>query len=321
MSAPTKTTAAAPAIIRWKDLEPSWHLARQEPGYMRWMIQWVGGPEGYYNCSPGQAVISEDAVVGFMHIPQNNRQRGLHYHSITEIYVILRGEVLGWDGHGEEHRAGPLDCIYIPAGVPHGVRTYGDEPVDLIWLHDALEKKGTTVYWDPSLPNPQDESKETIKIVSYKDLEPNWDDAQKLPPGQMHSNRSYVSGVKGSKNFNPGKAVPNNKAALGLTVIPEGHKQIITGRANAETCVIVSGKAVVNIGNGNEELGRLDAVYVPAGVSRTLRNHGTEPTYIVWTHEKPSLGETAAAAESTVSADANGNGTVENGAATTTNGH
>jgi mannose-6-phosphate isomerase-like protein (cupin superfamily) len=109
-----------------------------------------------------------------MHIPSGNRQRGLHYHSVTEMYMILRGEVLGWDGHGEAHRAGPIDCIYISASVPHGIRCYGDEPVDLIWIHDAIERKDTSVYWDEGMRNPQDESKEEIKVVPFKDLEPSW---------------------------------------------------------------------------------------------------------------------------------------------------
>ena len=59
----------------------------------------------------------------------------MHVHSVTEIYVILKGEAESFDGVGNKHRAGPMDCLYIPAGVPHGVRTVGGEDLDLIWLH------------------------------------------------------------------------------------------------------------------------------------------------------------------------------------------
>ncbi|KAK7894331.1 hypothetical protein LTR67_006092 [Exophiala xenobiotica] len=282
---------SGPRIIRWKDLEPSWHLPKQEPGFMRWMVQWVGGPEGYYNSNPRHAVISHDIAVGFQGMPPKNRQRGLHYHTITETYVVLRGQLLGWDGYGKEHLAGPLDCIYIPAGVPHGVRSYGDEPAELLWLHDALEKRGSSTYWFAGDYNPQDDSKEDIKVVRYNDIHPNWEAAQALPPGHMHANLNYQGGVKGSQNFSPQHAVPNDKAALGLTIIPEGHKQLITGRPNAELCIIVRGKAVVTVDNRNEELNLKDAIYVPAGCSRTLRNHGQEPTYIVWVHARPSSHE------------------------------
>lgn len=274
-----------PTIIRWKDLEPSWHLPNQVPGLMRWMLSWVAGPPGYYNSNPGHAVLSHNASVGFMHIPSGNRQKGRHYHGVTEIYVILRGEVLGYDGYGVPHRAGPMDCVYIPGGVPHGVRSYGDEPVDLIWIHDAIERKGTSKYWDESMPNPQDESNEDIKIVPFKELEPNWGDGEPREPGQHHWSINWVGGVEGSKNSSPDLAIHNDKIAIGLTVIPAGHKQIMH-RPNAELNVIVRGKVVVNFGNGNDELQEMDAVYIPPGRSRTIRNHGDRDAYIVWVHEK-----------------------------------
>lgn len=52
-----------------------------------------------------------------------NRQAGVHVHSVTWIYVILKGEAENFDGTGNVHGARPLDCLYIPRGLPHGVRT------------------------------------------------------------------------------------------------------------------------------------------------------------------------------------------------------
>ena len=106
----------------------------------------MGGPPGTVNFNPAQAAQSETAAVGFMAMPQGNRQAGLHIHSVTEIYVILKGEIEGYDHTGVPHRAGPGDCIYIPAGVPHGVRTVGDEDLHLIWVHDAIERLGVNRY-------------------------------------------------------------------------------------------------------------------------------------------------------------------------------
>jgi hypothetical protein len=38
------------SIIRYRDLEPQWHVpGAKEPGFMRWLISWVGGPKGYVN--------------------------------------------------------------------------------------------------------------------------------------------------------------------------------------------------------------------------------------------------------------------------------
>ena len=273
----------SPVVIRYKDLEPSWHLPNQVPGLMRWMISWVGGGDGYVNSNPQDSCKSQKSSVGLMHIPKGNRQRGLHYHSVAEIYIILQGEVMGWDGNKEVHRAGPLDCLYTPKGTPHGVRTVGDEPVDLIWIHDAIEKKGTSVYWDSSSPNPQTSH---IEMVKFKELEPRWAGLDIKDPGHMHYMLSYVGGKDGMLNFNRGVAAENDNIGIGLLVIEPGHKQLAERLPTSEVYVLIRGEVIISFGTGNEELRKLDAVYMPAGVSRTIRNHGTEPAFLVWVHEQ-----------------------------------
>ncbi|EXJ66787.1 uncharacterized protein A1O5_09982 [Cladophialophora psammophila CBS 110553] len=273
----------SPRIIRYKDLEPSWHLPNQVPGLMRWMINWVGGGEGFVNSNPRDSYESLESAVGLMHIPAGNRQSGLHYHSVNEIYVILKGEVMGWDGNKEVHRAGPLDCLYTPKDTPHGVRAAGDEPVDLIWIHDAIEKKGTSKYWDGSTPNPQTRP---VEIVKFKDLEPRWTALDLREPGHMHYMLSYVGGKDGRLNFNRGVAVENDNVGIGLLVIEPGHKKVAERVPTSEVYVLVRGEAVVNFGAGNTELRRLDAVYIPAGASWTIRNHGAEQAFLVWVHEQ-----------------------------------
>jgi len=251
---------------------------------MRWMISWVGGGEGYVNSNPHDSCKTQESSVGLMHIPKGNRQRGLHYHSIAEIYVILKGEVMGWDGNKEVHRAGPLDCIYIPKGCPHGVRSVGGEEVDLIWIHDNVEKKGTSIYWDSSKPNPQTSD---IEMVRFKDLEPRWDGLDIKDPGHMHYMVSYVGGKEGKLNFNRGVASESENIGIGLLVVEPGHKQVAKDLPTSEVYVLVRGKAIIDFGAGKEELGHLDGVYLPAGNSRSIRNHGNEPAYIVWVHEQP----------------------------------
>lgn len=159
-------------VVRNKDLEPNWSVKQaKEPGFMRSLITWVGGPEGYINTNLDVSVISQSCAVGLMRMPVGNRQAGVHVHSVAEIYVILKGEVEGFDGVGNSHRAGLLDCLYIPAGVPHGVRTVGDADVELIWLHDAIEKLGVSTYLDGPGPFPaQDE----VSLVRFVDLTPDW---------------------------------------------------------------------------------------------------------------------------------------------------
>lgn len=105
------------AIVRFKDLEAVWYLPRaKEPGFMRWLVTWVGGPPGYVNPSLGTSAISKNMAVGFMSLPRGQRQEGLHAHTVAEIYIIRKGQLMGWDGRGETHLGGIGDCIYIPAG-------------------------------------------------------------------------------------------------------------------------------------------------------------------------------------------------------------
>ncbi len=76
-------------LVRDADLEPSWDLKRAtEPGFLRTLTTWVGGPEGYINSNLTASVQSKRCAVGLMRMPVGNRQPGVHVHSITEIYIV-----------------------------------------------------------------------------------------------------------------------------------------------------------------------------------------------------------------------------------------
>ncbi|NJO23846.1 MAG: cupin domain-containing protein, partial [Sphingomonadales bacterium] len=161
-------------IVRNRDLEPAWTVLRaKEAGFTRSLVTWMGGPEGYINTNPGVAIESLDCAVGLMDMGPGQRQPGVHVHSMVEIYVILEGMVESFDGVGNRHTAGPLDCLYIPKGVPHGVRTVGDKPVKLLWVNDAIEKWGVSRYQEGPGPHPA-ETGETVALVRFNDLEPSW---------------------------------------------------------------------------------------------------------------------------------------------------
>ena len=157
-------------IVRHRDLEPFWGVKRAtEPGFMRSLVTWMGGPEGYINTNVAQAISSRHCAVGIMDMAVGNRQPGVHVHTMNEIYVILDGQVESIDGVGNRHIAGPLDCLFIPTGVPHGVRTIGDVDVRLLWINDDLEKWGEAVYLEGYGPHPAERE---ITLVEVARLEP-----------------------------------------------------------------------------------------------------------------------------------------------------
>ena len=172
-----------PRIVRFRDLVPSWETKQaREAGYMRWLVTWLGGPAGHINTNPGTAIENTQCAVGMMYLPVGQRQAGRHIHGVTEIYVVLQGELEGFDASGHPHRAGPMDCTYIPEGCPHGVRNCGMEDVILIWAHDGIERNGTAVYYDDDhLFN----HAPPIELVRFADLQPDWSDPGARTPGTM----------------------------------------------------------------------------------------------------------------------------------------
>ena len=272
-------------IVRNADLEPAWTVKQaKEPGFMRSLITWVGGPEGYINTNPVQAARSQNATIGLMRMPVGNRQAGVHVHSVTEIYVILKGEAESFDGAGNLHRAGPMDCLYIPQGVPHGVRTVGDTDLELIWLHDAIEKWGVSTYLDGPGPFHADDE---VRLVPFRDLAPDWSGEKAKEGGHLRWSANWVVGPKGTINHSPDLAVKNERLAVGVTVIMPGNSHVIHTHAHSETYIVMRGSAVLKHDGASVELGVLDAAHFSPQLPHALRNSGDGPLYLLWTHEHP----------------------------------
>ena len=284
-SEPATTGSAVVRIIRDLDLEPAWNVKQaKEPGFMRSLTSWVGGPDGYLNENPGQAAISDRCAVGLMRMPVGNRQAGVHFHSVTEIYVILKGQVESFDGVGNIHRAGPLDCLYIPAGVPHAVRTIGNEDLELIWVHDALEKTGTSVYLDGPGPFPADD---TVSLIPFLDLEPCWDEPRAKEAGFLRWFVNWVGGRDGYVNFNPAHAMPGDRIGMGIMSLLPGNTEMRHSHPDAEVNIVLSGKVATHLDGRTRELHPLDALYCPAGAVHAMRNHGDVPATVLWVSEAP----------------------------------
>jgi len=280
----------SPEVIRFDDLEPVWYLPRaKEPGFMRWLVTWLGGPPGYINPSRGLAAENEKMAVGYMSLPVGQQQSGLHAHTVTEIYIVLAGQLLGWDGRGESHLAGPGDCVYIPRGknlcrsdsltlltdrspgVPHGVRCYGNEDAELIWLHDGVEIKGAVKYFEGPGPFPQDDD---IRIVKGDSLSPNWSCPKAKEPEFMRWLVDYVAGQHGYENYNPMESVHTTQIRISMKHILPWQREVPYESDDHEISVVLSGKPIVSYGKRKGlQLGRLDAIYYRDGASRGLKNH------------------------------------------------
>jgi mannose-6-phosphate isomerase-like protein (cupin superfamily) len=271
-------------IVRNRDLEPTWTVLRaKEPGFMRSLITWMGGPEGYINTNPGVAIESRQCAVGLMEMGSGQRQPGVHTHSMVEIYVILDGMVESFDGIGNKHIAGPLDCLYIPKGVPHGVRTVGDKPVKLLWVNDAIEKWGVSHYQEGPGPHPA-ENGQTVALVRFNDLEPSWAAPRAKEAGFLRWSVSWVGSASHATgtNFNPDLAQRNGRVAVSLTVVLPANRLPRDETAQGDRLLVITrGRAILGGAREGVEIDPLDAVFCPAGSDFDLRALDGEPLYCV----------------------------------------
>lgn len=276
--------ADAIRIVRNRDLEPTWTVLRaKEPGFMRSLITWMGGPDGYINTNPGVAIESRHCAVGLMDMGPGQRQPGVHTHSMVEIYVILDGMVESFDGVGNRHTAGPLDCLYIPKGVPHGVRTVGDKPVKLLWVNDAIEKWGVSRYQEGPGPHPA-ENGEIVRLIRFNDLEPDWSAPRAKEAGFLRWRVSWAGSASHATgaNFNPGIAAINERVGVSLTAVSPANRLLRDETARGDRLLVVTrGRGILATGRERVEIGPQDAAFCPAGAGLDFRALDGEPLHLI----------------------------------------
>jgi len=181
--------------------------------------------------------------------------------------VINKGNIEVLGGNGEVHRAGPLDCVFVPAGIPHGVKNAGVEDVEMIWLHDRIESNGAPKYYDDDSNMVQTDP---IKVIKFNDLDPYWGSVRAKEPGWLRWLISWVGGSENFVNFNRDHAALSDQVGLGLIVLLPGNNQCPHSHPDAEVYVILCDKALIYRGHGNEELETLDSVYIPPETTHGL---------------------------------------------------
>lgn len=284
------TELAEPRVVRFEDLEPGWHEAPRstEAGFFRWLCTYVGGPPGYLHENPASGLVGGHSVMGIMGLPTGQRQYGLHRHTTTEIYLILKGQVESLEGQGVRQLAGPMDCLYIPPQAAHCVRTVGSEDVLLMYVHDEHEELGASKYVpddDPSLTVPEPHP----KLVRWVDLDPWWGAPQAKEAAHLRWSVSWVGGADGTLNRNPAAAAHSDRVALGATVITAANAEVPERWGSVRYLQVACGRVRVV---GHPELGvlqPLDVLVVPSGYSHALRPVGLGPAHVIWFHEDHGL--------------------------------
>ncbi|GEM_PF-5327678 len=75
--------------------------------------------------------------------------------------------------------------------------------------------------------------------------------------------------------------------ATGMTTPQPSHAQPPEALGVSRLLLVAAGQAITDIGAGNEVLGRLDWLQVPAGRRATVRNNGSETLLLLWIDAPP----------------------------------
>ncbi len=276
-----QTTAT---VVPQTDLTPSWSApGAKEVGTIRWLTTSVGGGEGTINTNPEEAAHSDFTVVGMMGLPAAQAQK-MHCHTITEIYVVLKGRVVSFDGNGNREIAGPLDCLYMPVGCYHATRALADEDVEFLWVHDRQEPLGAAHY-----PETEDIPCPPMHMVRFADLAPSWESSQAREVGFLRWLVTYVRGGSTSAEVAADGSLTNENIALGLLGIQPANQQPLEAAEVPIVYFVAQGQVVVcSHQNGGlaKVLGPRDVFHVPAATAHSIRNVGDDIAQVVWVHEQ-----------------------------------
>lgn len=276
----------SPVVVRFDDLVPGWEEAPHstEAGFLRWLSVYVGGIPGTLHEFPTSGLVGKRSMIGVMGLPSGQRQYGLHRHTTTEVYVILKGQVEVLGVGGIRGQAGPMDCLYFPVGAPHAVKAHGDEDVLLMYVHDEHEKLGSAEYFvddDPSLP----EDAPAPVIIKWEELEPSRDAPMSRDAGHMREMVNWVGGGDGRLNLNRGVAAENELIALGATDLQSANSIPAENWDTIRYLQIIEGRLRIGGHPDLGQAGKWDVIVVPAGQSPTFEPVGIEPVRLIWFHE------------------------------------
>lgn len=213
-----------------------------------------------------------------MDMAVGNRQPGVHTHTIDEIYVILEGHCESFDGLGNTHIAGPLDCLYIPKGVPHGVRTIGDVDLRLLWVNDDIERWGVSVYAEGPGPYP---AAAEVGLIPMSALDPTDARSINYDASTAPLMTSWVDCPAAGIHGTPGVSAHNARLGLGLTVLPRRDHWILSAHPTDQLWVVGGGRASVRVGGRRELVETGDALFCSANSTVDIEGDDDGPAQFV----------------------------------------
>ncbi len=116
-------------IVAYRDLTPRWDIYKaRTAGYMRWTYNYMLGPKERNPFPDDPVVIGSQVHVKLFALAPNNIQPP-HKHDEDVIFAVVTGRARFLEGPEARPvgEAGPLDCVYVPAGEFYASVNVGSE--------------------------------------------------------------------------------------------------------------------------------------------------------------------------------------------------
>ncbi|TCZ51108.1 cupin domain-containing protein [Roseicella aquatilis] len=164
------------------------------------------------------------------------------------------------------------------------MRAVGEEDLELVWVHDGIERNGVSVYLEGEGPFPAERE---VQLIRFADLRPGGSSSD---GGDAGWSVTWVAGPAGSPNHNPAQAAANGRVGIGMTALAPGETLDLPGHGGPRLAVVIAGTATVEVEGGPTGLGPLDALHCQAAAACTLGNRGSAPLWVLWVDEAGRAG-------------------------------
>lgn len=198
-----------------------------------------------------------------------NPGKGLdcHTHPCSEAVTVLQGEGL-FSIAGRLYRLGSLDCVHIPAGIPHEPLNASDtEPLVVLSAFasaDPSRDKISTIFPKQLRTNPSPNDPEHISRLCEADK---YELAEGTQFFDLFVGRFGSVGICGGYGrFQPGTSLPCHIHEFD------------------ESITIVEGEAICEVASKRYKMSGYDTAFVPQGKPHRFLNESQKPMAMIWVY-------------------------------------